>query len=125
MRTLLLVPDSVGIRNFLCSSFPHLLIGEGEVFVWHALPPTSVDFFRQRFGDKLRWEPLPAYPERIVERVFRQGKVYAQLYAQNDFSLYLALRNLKLMRSRKAWLVGQVSRRLGHLFAGTEGALKL
>ncbi len=125
MKTLLLVPDSVSIRNFLCSSFPHLLLEEGEVFVWHALPATSVNFFQQRFGARLNWEPLPAYPERLVERVFRQAKVYAQLHAQNDFALSLALRNLKMQRSRKARLLGQFAQKLGRLCAGTEGALRL
>lgn len=125
MKTLLLVPDSVGIRNFLCSRFPHYLIEAGEVHVWHALPPASVAFFQQRFGDKLQWEPLPDYPEMLIERIFRQAKVYAQLYAQSDFALDLALRNLRLQRSIKARWIGRAGQTLGSFFAGTAGALKL
>lgn len=124
MKTLLLLPDSVSIRNFLCSRFPHLLLEEGEVFVWHALPPASVAFFQQRFGARLHWEPLPAYPEKLSERLFRQAKVYAQLHAQNDFALDLAMRNLKL-QPRRARLVGECAQMLGRLYAGTAGALKL
>lgn len=125
MKTLLLVPDSVGIRNFLCSRFPHYLIEAGEVHVWHALPPASVAFFQQRFGEKLQWEPLPDYPEMLIERIFRQAKVYAQLHGQNDFTLQLALRNLQMLRSIKARWIGQVAQKLGSFFAGTVGALKL
>ncbi|MBI1760315.1 MAG: hypothetical protein HYR56_02670 [Acidobacteria bacterium] len=125
MKTLLLVPDSVGIRNFLCSRFPHYLIEEGEVHVWHALPPASVAFFQQRFGDKLQWQALPDYPETLIERIFRQAKVYAQLHGQNDFTLQLALRNLQMLRSIKARWIGQVAQRLGSFVPGTAGALKL
>jgi len=84
MKFLVLVPDGVAIRNFFCSRFVDLLLSEGEVLVWHALPEPSVAPHRQRWGDSVRWEILPGFREGLPERVLRQAKMYAQLYWNYD-----------------------------------------
>lgn len=78
MKYLLVIPDGVGIRNFLCSSFIDLLINEGSVTIWHALPKASVEAHRGRWGKEVRWATLPAYREGLAERILRVAKVDAQ-----------------------------------------------
>lgn len=80
MNTCLLIPDGVGIRNFLCTSFLERLLAQGPVTVWHALPPGAIEPHRQRWGEGVRWAVLPPYPETVTERLLRQAKLYAQMH---------------------------------------------
>lgn len=83
---LLLVPDGVAIRNFLCTRFVDRLLGDGgRVTLWHALPDASLAQHRDRWPqERVTWLPLPAYREGLAERVLRQAKVDAQLAWQAE-----------------------------------------
>lgn len=37
MKTVLIIPDGTGIRNFLCTRFIDHMLEAGSVVVWHAL----------------------------------------------------------------------------------------
>jgi hypothetical protein len=83
MRVLLVIPDGLGIRNFLCTSFIDHLLSNGEVVIWHNLPDTTISQY-SRLWKTVRWERMPAFREGLFERVFRQAKIYAQLYWHYD-----------------------------------------
>lgn len=84
-RYLLLVPDGVAVRNFLCSRFVDRLLDDGPVTVWHALPEAGLAPHRTRWpAASVRWRRLPAYREGALARVLRQAKVDAQLIWQRD-----------------------------------------
>lgn len=114
MKTVLVIPDGVAIRNFLCSTFCERLAAHGEVTVWHALPEPSVAPHRERLGARVRWRRLPAYREPLIERVLRRAKLYAQLYwhGRRDGSTVL-LRYLRPSRWWLARLVDAAARMLG------------
>ncbi|RMH16098.1 MAG: hypothetical protein D6696_19015 [Acidobacteria bacterium] len=80
MHTVLVVPDGVGIRNFLCTDFVDRLRERGPVSVWHALDPATVGEHGAHLDRGVRWRPLPRFRESLGERVLRQAKVFAQLY---------------------------------------------
>jgi hypothetical protein len=82
IKYLLVVPDGVGIRNFFCTRVIDRLLESGQVVVWHALPKESVAPFQERWGERVRWVELPPIVDGLVERLFRQSKIFAQIYWQ-------------------------------------------
>jgi len=118
MNLLLVIPDGTGIRNFLCTDFIEGVPATGSVTVWHALPPASLAPFQARWGDRVRWLPLPPFREGIVARVLRQAKVYGQLYWQRESGLDLVLRQLRPRGRRSVRVLGATARLLGTLAAG-------
>lgn len=82
LRYLLVIPDGMGIRNFLCTHFVDLLLETGEVHVWHGLPSESIEPFQSRWRGRVTWSELPRLRDGILERLSRQSKAYAQIYWQ-------------------------------------------
>lgn len=78
MKVLLVIPDGVGVRNFLCSEFAELAASEGDLVVWHRLPPSAIDEHRQRLGDRVRWHELEVRREPLTARVLRSAKFFSQ-----------------------------------------------
>ncbi|MDQ2805441.1 MAG: hypothetical protein M3Z04_00755 [Chloroflexota bacterium] len=118
MNLLLVIPDGTGIRNFLCTDFVDAVLTAGSVSVWHALPPASLAPFQARWGDRVRWLPLPPAREGIVARVLRQAKVYGQLYWQRESGLDLVLRQLRPRGRLTVRVLGTAARLLGRVAAG-------
>ncbi len=77
MKVVMVVPDGVGIRNFLYTRFLDLLSAEAEVVAWHVLPEHVL---ATQEGRPVRFEPLPYVREGLAARLLRQAKMYSQLY---------------------------------------------
>ena len=54
MRFVVLIPDGVGIRNFLCTEFVALLCGFGEVCIWHSLSEETLAPFVKELGPRVQ-----------------------------------------------------------------------
>lgn len=81
MKVVLVVPDGVGIRNFLYTRFLDLLTAETEVVAWHVLPQHVL---RTQAEKPVRFEPLPLVREGLAARVLRQAKIYSQIYWRGE-----------------------------------------
>lgn len=93
-RVLLLVPDGVGLRTFLCSRFPALLLEAGWALdVWHALPEHVLDEHREALGPSVGFHVLPVRREPPLARVLRSGKRFAPLYAEREAGTDALLRD--------------------------------
>ncbi len=126
MKTVLIIPDGVAIRNFLCTSFCERLADEGDVLVWHALPEASIAPHRTRLGDRVRWQTLPSYREPLLERVLRRSKLYAQIHwhGQRDGSTVL----LRYLRPSRHWVprtIDLAARTLGRIAGFRAGTIAL
>ncbi|MGZ4704342.1 MAG: hypothetical protein ACXWCM_05685 [Acidimicrobiales bacterium] len=75
MKSLLLVPDGVSLRNFVLGATAGLLADAGGVTVWADPSLPALDDQRDRFT----WDTLDAYPERLVEASLRRTLEYAHL----------------------------------------------
>jgi hypothetical protein len=124
MQSMLIIPDGVGIRNFLCTAFPARLLERGPVTVWHALPPEVLAPHRQRWGNAVRWAALPPYPETVRERLLRQAKLYAQMYwfqAEDHSDSVMKLYFRYPSRDWRHRQLTRASRLLGRLCGGRRG----
>lgn len=84
MKLLLLLPDGIGLRNFVMTRFLSLLLEQGEVLIWHALPEQTVQPYIQDGLDRARWHALPRHREGQLPFLFRRAKLIAQLYWQDE-----------------------------------------
>ena len=125
MKTVVVLTNGVGLRNFLCSRFPDLLRDAGPVVVWHSLPPESVAPFAARLGASVRWERLPPLTDGLVERLFRQAKVFAQLSWQRRGSSDPQLARLRPPKRFRARLLWRTARFLGRAAGGPRRILLL
>ncbi|MCI0627138.1 MAG: glycosyltransferase [Acidobacteria bacterium] len=86
IRYLLVLPDGVGLRNFVCTRFIDLLLESGSVTLWHDLPSESIHDLEGQF-ERVTWQEMPPIRDRVAERFFRQAKILAQLYWQKKQGL--------------------------------------
>lgn len=125
MKCILLIPDGVAIRNFVCSRFSELLSRTGDVVGWHALNEAVISQARERLDNQVTWEPLPPYREGLAERILRQGKLYSQLFWQRDSGLDHLL---KMMRPRGRLAnraVGYAAKLVGRAYASRDGVARI
>ena len=80
MKSLLLVPDGVSLRNFVLGRTAGLLAEAGGVTVWAdpSLPGPEDPHAPEDLGD---WDVLDPYPERLAEASLRRTLEYAHLRA--------------------------------------------
>jgi hypothetical protein len=120
VKVVLVVPDGVGIRNFLYTRFLDLLSAEAEVVAWHVLPEHVL---ATQEGRPVRFEPLPYVREGLAARVLRQAKIYAQLhwrYEEDAAEVMLGFRKPSGPPLSRA--VGNVAHLLGRLVPTPDGA---
>ncbi len=79
-RICFLIPDGVGIRNYLYSDILRDLKSEGfELTVWHGLDPKIIDQSQLRIGFRPESFPLATFKEDAVTQLFRESTCYARL----------------------------------------------
>jgi hypothetical protein len=80
MNTMLVVPDGVGVRNFVLGSFLPRLTQQSRVDVLHAIPSNLVGIYRDATSsDRVSWHSLAPYRERPVPAMLRYSLAYAQM----------------------------------------------
>lgn len=121
MRLLLLLPDGVGIRNFVISQFPEALqrADFDHITVWHTLPEEQLAFFCRNWSVETHWKTLANHHEGLLPYLLRRGKNIAQLYAQAKLfpKTNVLLNQLATNRKRSIQLGNWIADRLGHLFS--------
>jgi hypothetical protein len=120
-KTLVLLCDGVSVRNFMCTSVFRELAAAGPVSVRHALPEAAIDELRAHLGVSEPWPRLPAYRERLRERLLRHAKKYASLTAMRGEDQVMTFRPSSL-RGR---VVDDTARLLGGINGSLAGAARL
>lgn len=92
MRLLLLVPDGVGVRNFLQDAFVRRAVAAGEVGVLHAIPDALLGEYPALARPGVTAEPLVDSPGTGTLLVLRAALAYAQMYWADTQSMRIARR---------------------------------
>ena len=81
---MLVLPDGIGIRNFMLSGFIEQLAFMSRVTIWHAVPQVIVATFTDCLPESIDWQELPRHHEGTPAFLMRRAKMVAQLYSQNE-----------------------------------------
>ena len=80
MRICFLIPDGVGIRNYLYSDIIHILKNSGhEVILWHSLDPELIKISEKRLGGAIEQFPFVHQPNGVLVQLFREAGRFARL----------------------------------------------
>ncbi len=80
MNLLLLVPDGVGVRNFVLGDFLRKAAERGHVYALHVFPENLVATYSDGLGHKVQWQPLVPYGDKPLSFTLRNALSYAQIY---------------------------------------------
>lgn len=80
MRLALLLPDGVGMRNFLLGSFARSAVDRGPVDVFHVIPDSLVGDYAAPFGEAVRWHMLRPFDAGRVAEALGSAVGYAHMH---------------------------------------------
>jgi hypothetical protein len=121
MSMLLLIPDGVGVRNFLIGPFLRLASEAGPVTVLHQIP----DEHLHRYDDgRVRWETFAPYRETPLSATLRHAIGYAHMHWA-DTRAMRHIRALPLTGSWRARAVRGAARWTGRAAASPAGIRRL
>lgn len=80
MKLAFLVPDGVGVRNFIVGSFLRLASTKGPVQVFHSIPDNLLPIYQSGFDHEVAWQPLLTSRDTPLSYVLRNALGYAQMY---------------------------------------------
>lgn len=99
----ILLPDGVGMRNFIFGALPEILLKEGaEVMVLHFLP----EGIEKELGEPYQswtWKRLDDHPEGIKNLLLRQAKVFGQLYGRLKEDNSQVVFDMQFRHGPKSW----------------------
>ncbi|HMV83902.1 MAG TPA: hypothetical protein PLD20_19990 [Blastocatellia bacterium] len=78
MKAVLLIPDGVGVRNFLIGPFMHLAEELDECHVLHGIPDALLPKYRNG-NQNVGWHPLLPYTETPLSSVLRYAIAFAHM----------------------------------------------
>ncbi len=75
-----LIPDGVGIRNYLYSDVIKDLASQGhEVIIWHGLSPRVIELSAEITGYHAEQKSFKTFKEDLVVQILRESSTYARL----------------------------------------------
>lgn len=75
-----LVPDSIGVRNFVLGTFLRQLGEAAQLHVFHALDPAILDAYTSYADGGARWHYLPEFTDHRTWHLLRQSLSFAHMY---------------------------------------------
>jgi hypothetical protein len=92
MKTLLLIPDGRGVRNFVLGPFLDAASRAGEVHVLHTVPESLLPAYRENTNGHVQWHPLASFRDRPATFFLRNSLSYAQMHWVDSFAMRRYLR---------------------------------
>jgi hypothetical protein len=78
-QILFLVPDGVGIKNFLYSDIIRYIKKEAEITIWSPLPIEAFDDVKRLHNIEFKYQEIQFKPENSITRLYREATTYARL----------------------------------------------
>jgi len=89
---LVVLPDGVGIRNFLHGPFIHQASEAGQVRILYTIPEHILEAYHLSMGDQVKWDALIPYRDRAFPLMLRKSLSYAQMYWADTRSMRFKLK---------------------------------
>lgn len=115
----LLVPDGVGVRNFVLGPFLARASREYKVQLIHPISDSMVDDYRpvDAVDENISWEPILRHQERPLGMLLRQSLGNAQTYWINNFVMRYN-RSRPVRGSWKTKTLHRLAKTIGYLCGG-------
>lgn len=85
MKIIIIVPDGVGVRNYLFSNFVSNLIKENhEVFIYHKLSKSAIEEIKNVKPEIKNFIEIPHFIEKPKVRIVRESLAYARLLRNKE-----------------------------------------
>jgi hypothetical protein len=83
MKVALLIPDGVGVRNFLVGTFLPELAQRSKVAVFHIVPDNMLDTFKGGLNGSVSWHPIIDFNQPLHVLTLQYTLGWAQMYWAN------------------------------------------
>lgn len=83
-KILFLIPDGVGIRNYLYSDIIKHLKSQAAISFWSPIPEEAFNEVKELHEINVEYKNIKLAPESIVTRLFREGATYARLLYNSE-----------------------------------------
>jgi hypothetical protein len=120
MSVVLLIPDGVGVRNFLIGSFLGQTSERSDCHVLHSIPDDLLDTYRQGLDGRVGWERLRNFREPPLASLLR----YALGYAHQYWADTVAMRFVRSRPMASTWrlrTLHHTARLLGRAASSADG----
>ncbi len=91
MKVAILIPDGVGVRNFIIGKFLHELNRSAEIAVYHVMPDHVLPQYAGPAPESVTWRPMIPYNPDHVTTALQYALSYAHMYSANTASMQRAL----------------------------------
>lgn len=120
MSLVLLIPDGVGVRNFLIGPFLRLACENWPTHVFHNIPEDRLAAYANGSGEKAHWRELDAYRETPLSATLRYSLGYAHM-RWGDTQAMRYIRSLPVNGSWRRRAVQYAARLTGRAAASPAG----
>ncbi len=123
MNLALLIPDGVGVRNFVIGSFLREASRAANCHVLHSIPDDLLPIYQSSLagsGQELKWERLTPYQETPLSMTLR----YALAYAHMQWADTVSMRNNLRQPIKGSWrrlTIQRTARLTGRIAASQSG----
>lgn len=125
MRLALLLPDGVGIRNFLLGGFAEAASQRGRLDILHVVPNGLLPEFRDGLGPEVHWHALEPSGEGRLESTLRSSLAYAHMYWARTEAMRRRLGRPVSSPTWGRWAVVRTARAVGRIAATPAGIASL
>jgi len=120
MVLLSLIPDGVGVRNFLLSSFLQDASEKGQVSVLHSIPENLLATYNSKLNGKIKWRRFLPYQDDPFSFTLRNTLSYAHM-CWADTQAMRHLRNLPVKGTWQRRSAVHVAKLAGRAAASVRG----
>lgn len=124
MRTMLVIPDGVGLRNFAHTEFLPRVTEKGPVSLLHVVPDGLVGRIMPTYQDRVEWHTLCNVRESPLEYALRYTLAYAHMMWGSTTAMRHNL-SRPVRGSIKSKAVHSVARLISRAAAGPDGIRRL
>src|SRR3954469_21121338 len=86
-----LVPDGVGVRNFILGRFLNELAASFQPHVFHVIPDNLLQHYAERAHPSVEWHPMAPYLQNPAALVLQYTLSYGHMYWANTKAMQRAL----------------------------------